>query len=115
MKPERIQELRKCIDHTFGAGKADKGLEEALDEIESLQAELKKHQESKFHPDWSMLAATRDCLREYRGEIKTCHNVIKKCLKKFKSEEDDIALWGELRINRRLIKMCEKVVCVKRS
>ena len=38
----------------------------------ALRAELAKHQESEFHPDWSMLSATRDCLAEYQeiaGEL----------------------------------------------
>ena len=35
--------------------------------IEVLRLELAKHQESEFHPDWSMLEATRDSLKECQG------------------------------------------------
>jgi cell division septum initiation protein DivIVA len=34
-------------------------------ENEKLRAELATHQESSFHPDWSMLEATRSSLREH--------------------------------------------------
>lgn len=44
--------------------------EEAADEITRLRAELAKHQESKFHPDWSMLEATRDSLAEHQEIIR---------------------------------------------
>jgi len=37
--------------------------------IAALEAELKKHQESEFHPDWSMLEATRASLREHMQKI----------------------------------------------
>ena len=35
-----------------------------FDENASLKAELAKHQGSEFHPDWSLLDATRDALKE---------------------------------------------------
>jgi hypothetical protein len=44
-------------------------VQEAADEIERLRAELAKHQDSEFHPDWSMLAATRESLREHQQMI----------------------------------------------
>lgn len=37
--------------------------------IAELRRELAKHQESEFHPDWSMLEATRDSLKECQGII----------------------------------------------
>ena len=36
----------------------------------ALRAELAKHQESEFHPDWSMLAATREGLAEHQDMIR---------------------------------------------
>jgi hypothetical protein len=33
------------------------------------RAELAKHQESEFHPDWSMLVATRESLAEHQQMI----------------------------------------------
>ena len=36
----------------------------------ALRAELAKHQESEFHPDWSMLSATRDSLAEHQDMIR---------------------------------------------
>ena len=39
MNQQRITELRECIDRTLGAGKADKGLDEALDEMIHLREE----------------------------------------------------------------------------
>jgi len=38
-------------------------------ETAALRAELAKHQESEFHPDWSLLAATRDSLAEHQQMI----------------------------------------------
>lgn len=43
-------------------------LYEANQRIATLEAELAKHQESQFHPDWSMLEATRDALKECQKE-----------------------------------------------
>jgi len=37
-----------------------------LVERDKLKAELAKHQESEFHPDWSMLKATRASLKEHQ-------------------------------------------------
>ena len=37
--------------------------------IAELEAELSKHQESRFHPDWSLLMATRESLREAQARI----------------------------------------------
>lgn len=42
----------------------------AAKEIERLKAELAKHQESEFHPDWSLLEATRSSLREHMAMLK---------------------------------------------
>jgi len=39
-------------------------------EIAALKAELAKHQESEFHPDWSMLKATRASLKEHQQMVK---------------------------------------------
>lgn len=39
-------------------------------ERDALKAELAKHQSSEFHPDWSMLQACQDGLREHMGMIK---------------------------------------------
>jgi len=39
-------------------------------ERDRLRAELAKHQESEFHPDWSMLEATRASLREHMEIIR---------------------------------------------
>lgn len=45
-------------------------VKDAITEIERLRVDLAKFQESEFHPDWSMLAATRRSLREQCLEIK---------------------------------------------
>lgn len=47
-----------------------------LAEITRLQSELAKHQESEFHPDWSMLQATREALKECRGELAEARLII---------------------------------------
>lgn len=39
-------------------------------QVDRLRAELSKHQESEFHPDWSMLEATRSSLREHQQMIR---------------------------------------------
>lgn len=41
-----------------------------------LEAELAKHQESQFHPDWSMLEATRNALKETQQECKRLRDAI---------------------------------------
>lgn len=53
-----------------------KGYFKLEDEIERLKAELAKHQESEFHPDWSMLEATRGLLREHKAELKAARDEI---------------------------------------
>ena len=45
-------------------------VKEAEAERDRLRAELAKHQESEFHPDWSMLEATRASLREHMEIIR---------------------------------------------
>jgi chromosome segregation ATPase len=40
-------------------------------EIAALKAELSRHQESEFHPDWSMLKATRESLAEHQVIIRS--------------------------------------------
>ena len=39
---------------------------ELAEENGKLKAELAKHQESEFHPDWSLLEATRSVMEEQR-------------------------------------------------
>jgi multidrug resistance efflux pump len=38
--------------------------------VDELEAELAKHQGSTFHPDWSLLEATRDTVEELKRELK---------------------------------------------
>jgi chromosome segregation ATPase len=38
--------------------------------VKELEAELAKHQGSTFHPDWSLLEATRDTVEELKRELK---------------------------------------------
>jgi len=44
-----------------------------FDENASLKAELAKHQESEFHPDWSLLESTREALKELTKERNGLH------------------------------------------
>jgi hypothetical protein len=60
---EFIAHAREDIPNLLGR------IEEVESENERLRAELAKHQESQFHPDWSMLKATRDSLKECRAEV----------------------------------------------
>lgn len=46
------------------------------DGVTALKAELTKYQESEFHPDWSMLEATRGLLREHKAELKAAREQI---------------------------------------
>ena len=48
---------------------ADQMRQYADAECAALRAELAKHQESEFHPDWSMLSATREGLAEHQDMI----------------------------------------------
>ena len=45
------------------------GVVKMAERITQLEAELAKHQESSFHPDWSLLDATRESLREAQARI----------------------------------------------
>ena len=45
------------------------GVPEMAAQIAELEGELAKHQESSFHPDWSLLDATRESLREAQARI----------------------------------------------
>ena len=49
--------------------RANDDIERLSAENSRLEDELAKHQESEFHPDWSMLEATRDSLREHQSII----------------------------------------------
>jgi hypothetical protein len=44
--------------------------QDSIADADWLRAELSKHQESEFHPDWSMLEATRSSLREHQQMIR---------------------------------------------
>ena len=46
-------------------------------ERNALRAELAKHQESEFHPDWSLLVATREGLAEHQQMIVTLREALK--------------------------------------
>lgn len=46
-------------------------IERLQEEIEELQSELAKHQQSEFHPDWSLLKATQASLREHMALVKS--------------------------------------------
>ena len=61
---DRLSEARKRITQLEAA------LQSESSEGERLKAELAKHQESEFHPDWSMLKATRSSLREHQSIIR---------------------------------------------
>ena len=76
----------------------------------SLRAELARHQESEFHPDWSMLAATREGLaehqqmiRDFRDRVKVLEDALRRvhydksfnCLKVEKTQQYVIAALGD--------------------
>ncbi|MCP4645806.1 MAG: hypothetical protein GY851_35500 [bacterium] len=54
---EGVDDICFAIDAALAATEAEK-------ELAVLKEELATHQESEFHPDWSMLEATREALRE---------------------------------------------------
>lgn len=47
------------------------GVAELVARVAKLEAELATHQESTFHPDWSLLEATRGSLREHQEMIRS--------------------------------------------
>jgi len=49
--------------------------------ITELEAELSRHQESQFHPDWSALEATRESLREAWAKLKEMEQTAADALK----------------------------------
>ena len=55
--------------------------------IEKLEAELAKHQGSTFHPDWSLLTATRDTVKEQQATITELRDEVKR-LKDYFGVED---------------------------
>ena len=76
----------------------------------ALRAELARHQESEFHPDWSMLAATREGLaehqqmiRDFRDRVKVLEDALRRvhydksfnCLKVEKTQQYVIAALGD--------------------
>lgn len=56
-------ELESTANRRVAAAIAERNA--ARVEVEQLKRELAKHQEASFHPDWSMLKATRESLREH--------------------------------------------------
>lgn len=49
--------------------------------ITELEAELSRHQESQFHPDWRLLEATRESLREAWAKLKEMEQTAADALK----------------------------------
>lgn len=45
-------------------------IQQQAERIAEIETELSKFQESPFNPDWSMLEATRDSLREHMALLK---------------------------------------------
>lgn len=70
---EREQLAQMMIRQSLSTGHGDTVgdlVRELEPQIERLRAELSKHQESEFHPDWSMLEATRSSLREHQQMVR---------------------------------------------
>lgn len=47
---------------------------------EELLDQLAKHQESEFHPDWSMLQASQESLREHMVKVKELEAQLARCV-----------------------------------
>lgn len=60
----------------------------------ALRAELATHQESQWHPDWSLLVATREALAEHRQIIAALQARVKVLEDALKVAADDIQEWG---------------------
>jgi predicted metal-dependent phosphoesterase TrpH len=57
----------------------------------ALRAELAKHQESEFHPDWSLLVATRDSLAEHQQMIVTLRQYLDAAQRRAGALGDEVA------------------------
>ena len=60
---------------------ADSCAHRADPRVATLEAELAKHQESQFNPDWSQLEATRAALREQQAQLKKAERLIDAALR----------------------------------
>ena len=65
------EQQMEAVDYVAVHGTLAAGLRIAKQQatITSLTAELAKHQGSSFHPDWSLLEATRDTVKELQATI----------------------------------------------
>jgi hypothetical protein len=69
---KQIDELpREALFNTLFLTTITNRFESMADEIDALKSDLAKHQESEFHPDWSLLEASRESLREHMALLKT--------------------------------------------
>ena len=59
----------KAVCASTGRSTEVTGVVTMAERIAGLEAELAKHQESSFHPDWSLMQSTRESLREARARI----------------------------------------------
>ena len=68
---ERIRELEQQLSDWRGfADDAADTIQQQAERIMELEAELSKFQESSFNPDWSLLEAARESLREHMALLK---------------------------------------------
>jgi hypothetical protein len=62
-----------------------------LARITELEAELSRHQESQFHPDWSALEATRESLREAWAKLKEMEQTAADALREAANDDQNEA------------------------
>jgi hypothetical protein len=74
------KELKDTNDRRYRNGAEDglyQGQAQSKDRIAALEKELAECQESEFHPDWSMLKAARESLREHMANEKALEAKVK--------------------------------------
>jgi cell division septum initiation protein DivIVA len=76
--PDASPVTGSIVYHTYSAGTMQAYARQCIAtlkaENEKLLAELATHQESSFHPDWSMLEATRSSLRVHMAALKAAQS-----------------------------------------
>lgn len=75
-----------------------KQIKDLKQENESLKKKLAEFQESEFHPDWSLLEASRDSLRESWNEQRKQAKLIEelyKVINQVRRQKEEQKAWGD--------------------
>ena len=91
-------------DGTPDVGSIHENIRKLKAENDALRAELAKHQESSFNPDWSKLEATRESLREHMAMIKDLRAEVERLREglRYAKEDCEICEWADVGVTYKM-------------